>query len=116
MATHKQSFSRRDFFNRFLSAARSERNPMLAASAGMRVVGPKVAIVQGRYCLAYQSSFCSVCYEQCPEPGAIVTQRGAPRVVADFCTGCGICRDVCPAPVNAILMAPASKTKPAANE
>lgn len=57
-------------------------------------------------CLAYQGSFCSVCSEQCPEPGAIVTQMGKPEIVNEPCTGCGICHHACPAPTNAIAMMP----------
>lgn len=62
------------------------------------------AVIQGRYCLAYRGLMCSTCYERCPESGAIVTERGVPRVVNDLCTACGICHDVCPAPTNAVLM------------
>jgi Na+-translocating ferredoxin:NAD+ oxidoreductase RNF subunit RnfB len=67
---------------------------------------PKKAIIQGRHCLAYQRSFCSTCSERCPVEGAIKVERGVPQIVADACTGCGICFDVCPAPTNAILMMP----------
>jgi Pyruvate/2-oxoacid:ferredoxin oxidoreductase delta subunit len=67
---------------------------------------PKTAIVQGRFCLAYRNSFCSVCSERCPVPGAIIKERGLPRVDPALCTGCGICHDLCPAPRNAILMIP----------
>lgn len=69
-------------------------------------VGPRTAVIQGRFCLAYRSLACSVCAERCPEPGAIVRERGIPRVVADACTGCGVCHDVCPAPRNAVLVMP----------
>lgn len=65
---------------------------------------PKVAIVQGRFCLAYQAGGCFTCSERCPVAGAITTDRGIPTVHADLCTGCGICHDLCPAPRNAILM------------
>ena len=54
----------------------------------------KVAIIQGRFCLAY-TSFCTVCSERCPVPGAMKVERGIPMVVADVCTGCGICADLC---------------------
>ena len=64
---------------------------------------PRVAVVQGRFCIAL-TSFCSVCVERCPVPGAMVTQRGMPAVVPEVCTGCGICFDVCPAPRKAVLM------------
>ena len=63
----------------------------------------KVAVIQGRFCLAY-TSVCTVCSERCPEPGAIVVERGLPMVVANACTGCGVCHEVCPAPRNAVLV------------
>lgn len=66
---------------------------------------PRVAVVQGRHCLAL-TSFCAACLERCPVPGAMESAGGMPMVVPDACTGCGICHQVCPAPVNAILMLP----------
>jgi Na+-translocating ferredoxin:NAD+ oxidoreductase RNF subunit RnfB len=66
---------------------------------------PKVAIIQGRFCLAY-TSFCTVCSERCPVPGAMKVENGIPMVVAGACTGCGVCHEVCPAPRNAVLMLP----------
>lgn len=64
-----------------------------------------VAVIQGRFCLAY-TSFCSVCSERCPVTGAMKVEKGIPMVIADVCTGCGICHDVCPAPTNAVLVLP----------
>lgn len=63
----------------------------------------QVALILDRFCLAYQGTFCSVCSERCPEPGAIVVEQGKPRVEQDLCTGCAICQDVCPAPKNAVF-------------
>lgn len=64
----------------------------------------RVAVIQGRFCLAYTDGYCSVCYERCPVAGAIELGEGLPKIVAETCTGCGICRDVCPAPRNAVLI------------
>lgn len=66
---------------------------------------PRVAVIQGRFCLAY-TSFCTVCAERCPVPGAMKVEKGIPMVVPDACIGCGVCRDVCPAPTNAVLVLP----------
>ena len=66
---------------------------------------PKIAVIQGRFCLAY-TSFCTVCSERCPVPGAMKVENGIPMVVVDACTGCGVCHEVCPAPTNAVLMLP----------
>jgi len=57
-------------------------------------------------CLAHQGSFCTVCEEQCPVPGAITLSEGKPTIHAAACTGCGICHFACPAPTNAIAVMP----------
>lgn len=63
-------------------------------------------------CLA-TSSFCSVCSEHCPAPGAIVTRHGQPRVVAELCDGCGRCIAACPAPILAFALVPRPPKVPA---
>lgn len=93
--------SRRGFFSRMIHPLR----PTPAVVESAQPVTAKVAIVQGRHCLAYHS-ICSVCSERCPEPQAIRVERGIPMINPMACTGCNICHDVCPAPVNAILMLP----------
>jgi len=72
---------------------------------------PQLALILDRFCLAWQGSFCSVCVERCPEPGAILTEMGKPRVNPDLCNGCRICHDVCPAPKNAVFLV-ARKPRP----
>lgn len=57
-------------------------------------------------CLAWQRSFCTVCFEQCPVPGAITLDQGRPTINASACTGCGICLYACPAPRKAVLLLP----------
>lgn len=109
------SVSRRNLFSKFLKplqaggqkAATTVR--AVTQEAGSETVSPlvrtdRVAVIQGRYCLAYQGSFCSVCYERCPVPQAIEMSEGMPRIVLETCTGCGVCHDVCPAPQNAVLV------------
>ncbi len=109
------NFSRRGFFSLFgLSTRGSAAAPRARAETGVaEPVAPvpvatsadRVAIIQGRFCLAY-TTFCSVCSERCPVPGAMKVERGIPSVVLDVCTGCGVCHDVCPAPTNAVLVVP----------
>lgn len=57
-------------------------------------------------CLAHHSTTCTVCSERCPVDGAIQVERGKPVIDEQVCTGCGVCRYVCPAPENAILLMP----------
>lgn len=100
-----QPISRRGLFEalvRPFSRHLTDEEPDTTAPDGEPVA--KVAIIQGRFCLAYQGGMCFTCSERCPEPGAITTKNGIPTVHADLCTGCGICHDLCPAPRNAILV------------
>ncbi len=109
--------SRRRLFSLFGRPLRGPANgarPPDAAPPGERdsQVQPaprdRVAVIQGRFCLAY-TSFCSVCVERCPVPGAMTAEKGIPRVLPTACTGCGICHDICPAPTNAVLVIPRRK-------
>lgn len=65
-----------------------------------------LAVIQQPACLAYTGSFCSVCIERCPQPGAIERVQGRPRINDQICTGCGVCATVCPAPSAAIVLMP----------
>ena len=53
-------------------------------------------------CLA--RSFCMICVERCPTPGAIAFAGGSPRIDPARCDGCGICVMVCPAPTLAFQL------------
>ncbi len=83
------------------------------ASCRPGVLSPSIDKVMGtaqvtqHLCLAHHHTTCTVCSERCPVPGAIVVVDGKPTVDENVCTGCGVCRYVCPAPENAILMMPA---------
>lgn len=57
-------------------------------------------------CLAHHHTTCTVCSERCAVDGAITVTAGKPIINEDTCTGCGVCRYVCPAPENAILLMP----------
>lgn len=87
-----------------IRAAGTEPGGPETSRADAAAAEPKTAIIQGRFCIAYQGGMCFTCSEQCPEQDAITLDKGIPTVHADVCTGCGICHDLCPAPRNAILM------------
>ena len=57
-------------------------------------------------CIAYRGQLCTSCVDRCPIPGAMELVHGRPRILADACTGCGVCHEVCPAPRNAVLLSP----------
>lgn len=74
-----------------------------------RTAAPSVGMivrVRPQLCLAWQGSFCSTCSERCPVEDAIVIELGRPRVVDARCNGCGLCVQVCPAPLNAFEFLP----------
>ena len=102
------SLSRRNLLSSFFKPlkAGTDRARTTATPPASSPPPNHVAVIQGRFCLAYQQGFCSVCYERCPVPQAIEMDDGIPRIVLERCTGCGVCRDVCPAPENAILIVP----------
>jgi ferredoxin len=110
------AISRRDLFRSFFrrnKEAPDESSPAETPAPFRRPAddAPQLALILDRFCLAWQGSFCSVCVERCPEPGAILTEMGKPRVNPDLCTGCRICHDVCPAPKNAVFLV-ARKPRP----
>ena len=73
-----------------------------AADARAHAMVAKVMMFQG---LAGGNSTCTTCFEQCP-PKAISMDQERPVVNVGACDGCGICRDVCPAPAKGILLLP----------
>ena len=77
-----------------------------AAPPDMTRLAPELvpAVIEHR-CLATRS-FCSVCVERCPVPGAILVELGRPRVDPAKCDGCGRCVLTCPAPVLAFELVP----------
>lgn len=102
------ALSRRDLFRSFFGRSREKPDdspePLEKSPAKAVEESPPLALILDRFCLAWQGSFCSVCVERCPIPGAIATEMGKPRVVTDLCTGCKVCHEVCPAPKNAVFL------------
>jgi ferredoxin len=82
--------------------------PLAALPPGM------VPELRPHACIA-SSSFCSVCVERCPAPGALVMEPRGPRVVEEACTGCGKCIQLCPAPVNGFSIVPRRAAKEVAH-
>lgn len=56
------------------------------------------AVVDDRLCVSINGTgVCGACYTACPLRGSAITQdiRNAPRVHAEYCTGCGLCEQFC---------------------
>jgi ferredoxin len=99
------AISRRDLFRSVFGRRTEPAAPRVEeALAPVIEETPPLALILDRFCLAYQGSFCSVCSERCPADGAITVEYGKPRVNPDFCTGCKVCHEVCPAPKNAVFL------------
>lgn len=79
---------------------------VLRRTVGEPVPAIGIARISTVDCLAHQGTTCSSCRERCPVDGAIALTGQRPQVVADRCTGCGICHHVCLAPRNAVLLMP----------
>lgn len=58
-------------------------------------------------CLRHQGEPCAACINSCPIPGALQADATNPLfVVANECTGCGLCEQVCPTRPKAIVVLP----------
>lgn len=56
-------------------------------------------------CLPYSGPECGACADSCPVPGAL-TWAGTRPVIAEPCTGCGLCRQACITDPKAITLSP----------
>lgn len=57
-------------------------------------------------CVRSVGTACETCLVSCPVPGALNLKEGKPVVNEAVCTGCGSCRNACPAPTNAVVIVP----------
>jgi len=57
-------------------------------------------------CVRSVGTACEACLTACPVAGALNLNDGKPVVDEAVCTGCGSCRNVCPAPMNAVVIVP----------
>jgi ferredoxin len=87
------------------------RREPAAGSPVARIPAELVPDVLPHRCIATRS-FCSVCSERCPAPGAIVVERGRPRIEPARCDGCGECIAACPAPILAFALVSRPKATP----
>lgn len=76
------------------------------APAGQPKMG--VAELDRERCLAWQGTVCRSCFNNCPQLGQALTLEAMQRVLVnpDFCTGCGICEEVCVLEEAAIVVKP----------
>lgn len=67
-------------------------------------------------CVRSAGEACEACMVSCPVPGALHLRDGKPVVDEALCTGCGSCRNVCPAPMNAVVIVPTRHRAKAENQ
>lgn len=66
-------------------------------------------------CLRHDGQDCRICIDDCPiGEMAIILQDGKVRVIADGCTGCGICQNHCPTTPKSITVIPVRHGLPVA--
>ena len=53
-------------------------------------------------CLPYLGPECGACASSCPVPGALLWDGNKPRIDAEKCSGCGLCREACIAEPRAV--------------
>ncbi|MEE8321316.1 MAG: 4Fe-4S dicluster domain-containing protein [Gammaproteobacteria bacterium] len=65
---------------------------------------PQIAYaeINTQTCLPYSGPECSACAHACPVPGAMIWEKGKPRINPETCTGCGLCREECIVELKAI--------------
>lgn len=54
-----------------------------------------VASIDPTNCLPYKGPECGACAHSCPVPNALVWDGPKPRIDAEFCVGCALCREAC---------------------
>jgi len=68
-----------------------------------------VARVDEELCVSHlRTGACGACFTVCPLRGKAITQGlfNAPTVHPDYCTGCGLCEEICIVPYRAIRVRP----------
>jgi len=92
-------------------------------AGGQELEGPAAtrmgtARVKPNRCLTYErgqraAQACRTCVDRCPYPGVAIRMtdpepggQAHPEVLAEFCTGCGLCSFGCPTPEPAIVIDP----------
>lgn len=65
-----------------------------------------VAVINENACLPYAGIICRACFENCPifRKAIILEDEMYPKVVEEYCVGCGICEQVCPIDGSAIIV------------
>ena len=65
-----------------------------------------VAKINENLCLPYNGIICRACFDNCPiyREAIVLKDEIHPKVVEEYCVGCGICEKVCPVEGSAIIV------------
>ncbi len=79
-----------------------------AVETGQSPPTPLMARVQidPQHCLPYAGPECGACGSACPIPGALQWTGPRPQVNEQLCSGCALCREVCPTQPKAVRVKP----------
>ncbi|MCA8981962.1 MAG: 4Fe-4S dicluster domain-containing protein [Planctomycetes bacterium] len=66
------------------------------------------AAIDSERCFAWNDTVCRACWHACPYPNSAITLdwKSRPQIVADACTGCGLCDHACLTEPSSIRIAP----------
>lgn len=74
-----------------------EPGALKIAETGFPKMG--TAEIEEKFCLAYNDIYCTFCFDACPlKRKAIKLKAMKPAIITEYCTGCGLCKEVCVAP------------------
>jgi MauM/NapG family ferredoxin protein len=65
-----------------------------------------MAKINEETCLPYLGIICRACFENCPifRKAIILEDEMYPKIVEEYCVGCGICEQVCPVEGSAVIV------------
>lgn len=63
-----------------------------------------LAVIDSARCIAFSGPECGACAHICPVEGALQWDGPKPRIDAEYCVGCGLCRQACITDPKAIRM------------
>ena len=93
-----------------------EPKALLQPEAGENEMVPlphlAMAEIDKKTCLPYHGPECGACAGSCPVPGALAWEGEKPRINAETCTGCGLCREACIVEPKAVRIKSISRAAP----
>lgn len=79
---------------------------------GVEIALPRLALaaIDEATCLPYLGPECGACADSCPVPDALLWDGTKPRIDAEHCVGCGLCREACVSSPNSVSIVPIERS------